>query len=227
MREVHSPDKNRVKDMAGHPGVPGKAKAKADFAAAAGRVRDKKPDGAAIVPRNPDAARTSCRRLREQDTPFVFPDSDVSGTEPPASFGQGSLRGDCFAERVLSMKKPMPKGRAASRRQERREAEPMEHMAEYRPDCEVAGLSPQPDGKDGHDTAGRDAGRLKQGAAGSLVARCPWGQGHAGVKALSGHTVLKEAVQQCHRMPLGLSTAENHIHYAADEKRKAVHMQTS
>ena len=47
------------------------------FAAAAERIWDKKPDGVVIVPQNFDVTQAFCRRLQEQDIPFVFLDSNV------------------------------------------------------------------------------------------------------------------------------------------------------
>ena len=70
------------------------------FASAAERIWDKKPDGVVIVPQNFDVTQTFCRRLQEQDIPFVFLDSNVPEIEPLGMFGQDSLKRCNFAGRI-------------------------------------------------------------------------------------------------------------------------------
>ena len=124
------------------------------FAAAAERIWDKKPDGVVIVPQNFDVTQAFCRRLQEQDIPFVFLDSNVPEIEPLAFFGQDSLKSGYFAGRIFMMQageharrillmKLMSKGRVASRQQEYREVGFREYMTTYYPDCEVVELSLQ------------------------------------------------------------------------------------
>lgn len=133
------------------------------FASAAERIWDKKPDGVVIVPQNFDVTQTFCRRLQEQDIPFVFLDSNVPEIEPLAFFGQDSLKSGYFAGRIFMMQaggharrillmKLMSKGRVASRQQEYREVGFREYMTTYYPDCEVVELSLQLDGEDGYES---------------------------------------------------------------------------
>ena len=78
------------------------------FAAAAERIWDKKPDGVVIVPQNFDVTQAFCRRLQEQDIPFVFLDSNVPEIEPLAFFGQDSLKSGYFAGRIFMMRRTRP-----------------------------------------------------------------------------------------------------------------------
>lgn len=122
----------------------------ASFINAGEEILKAEPDGVLLAPTIPEMTARFTDKLQEQETPYIFIDSNIDSLNPLAFFGQNSDQSGYFAARMTMMLGECPKeivifrqineGRVGSNQQENREKGFRKYMQEHFPDCQIMEL---------------------------------------------------------------------------------------
>lgn len=111
------------------------------------RIPDMHPDGVLMAPLFKDLSEELTRKLRHQNIPFVFVDSQVEGVMPLSYYGMDSSRSGHLAARLLLHEHPdienvvkfhaVRRGETGANQTVQRKAGFMEYIRQHRPRCIV------------------------------------------------------------------------------------------
>lgn len=118
------------------------------FIEASHKILEEKPDGVMFAPTVPQHTRPFTNGLTEQNTPYIYIDSDIKEEPALSFFGQNSRQSGYFAARMLMLLagesaeeivifRKINEGIVGSNQQERREVGFREYMQEHHLSCRI------------------------------------------------------------------------------------------